>query len=72
MDEIEEYDTFDEMGLKDNILRGIYSLGFEKPSIIQKKGICQIMKKQDLIAQSQSGDRKDCHIYNRITTNIRQ
>ena len=58
MDEIKEYDTFDEMGLKAELLRGVYAYGFEKPSTIQKKGICQVMKKQDLIAQSQSGTGK--------------
>ena len=37
-DTIISYDTFEEFGLKDN-LRGIYSMGFEKPSAIQQKAI---------------------------------
>ena len=32
-------DNFDDMELKDNLLRGIYAFGYEKPSVIQKRGI---------------------------------
>ena len=35
----ESIDSFDTMGLKEGLLRGIYSYGFEKPSAIQQKGI---------------------------------
>jgi superfamily II DNA/RNA helicase len=28
------YESFDEMDLPDNVLRGIYSFGFDKPSSI--------------------------------------
>ena len=31
--------SFDELSLKDEILRGIYSYGFENPSVIQHKSI---------------------------------
>lgn len=50
--------TFDAMGLRDDLLRGIYAYGFEKPSAIQQRAIKQIMKGQDVIAQSQSGTGK--------------
>ncbi|KAK6114153.1 hypothetical protein QQG55_54740 [Brugia pahangi] len=30
-------ENFDEMGLKENLLRGIYASGFEKPSAIQQR-----------------------------------
>ena len=33
---IETYESFDDMGLSDDLLRGIYSLGFEFPSKIQQ------------------------------------
>ena len=46
------------MGLKDEVLRGIYSYGFEKPSVIQQKGIVPIIRGRDLIAQAQSGTGK--------------
>jgi translation initiation factor 4A len=46
------------MDLKQNILRGIFSHGFEIPSTIQQKAIVQIQNKKDLIGQSQSGTGK--------------
>lgn len=59
--ENEEYDIFenwDEIGLNEDLLRGIYSYGFEKPSIIQRNTIPSIIKGKDLIAQAQSGTGK--------------
>lgn len=38
-DEVEGVDDFDDMGLCDQLLRGIYGFGFEKPSMIQQKAI---------------------------------
>jgi len=57
-EDIEIATTFDDMNLQDNLLRGIYSYGFEKPSTIQQKAIIQIIKGTDLIAQAQSGTGK--------------
>ena len=57
-DEIESYDTFDKMNLKEPLLRGIYAYGFEKPSTIQSKAIFPITKGGDVIAQAQSGTGK--------------
>lgn len=37
--QIEKIDNFDNMGLREELLRGIYSYGFEKPSTIQQKAI---------------------------------
>ena len=56
--EIKEYDSFDKMSLKDNLLRGIYAYGFENPSPIQKKAIKKLIDGGDLIAQAQSGASK--------------
>ncbi len=52
-----------ELNLKENLLRGIYSYGFEKPSSIQKKAIYPFIygsngKRKDIIAQAQSGTGK--------------
>jgi hypothetical protein len=47
--------TFDAMNLKPNLLRGIYSYGYEKPSAIQQRAIRPIVQGRDVIAQSQSG-----------------
>lgn len=55
---IEEIDSFDNMGLNDKLLRGIYSYGYEKPSSIQSKAIRPIVDGKDIIAQSQSGSGK--------------
>ena len=50
--------TFDDFDLNDNLLRGIYSYGFENPSDIQCKALPIINAKRDLIAQAQSGTGK--------------
>ncbi|PPS16224.1 hypothetical protein GOBAR_AA04349 [Gossypium barbadense] len=41
---IEPILSFDQMGLKDDLLRGIYNYGFEKPSAIQETGALQAAK----------------------------
>ena len=51
-------ETFDELNLKPELLRGIYGYGFEKPSIIQQKAILPIIQGYDVIAQAQSGTGK--------------
>lgn len=56
--DVKVYDTFDEMSLSDDLLQGIYSFGFEKPSEIQKRGIMPIVEGRDLLAQAQSGTGK--------------
>ncbi|VDO78185.1 unnamed protein product [Heligmosomoides polygyrus] len=57
-EEVEVIPTFDAMGLREPLLRGIYSYGFEKPSAIQQRAIKPIMKGRDVIAQAQSGTGK--------------
>lgn len=51
-------ESFDDMKLKDELLRGIYAYGFEKPSYIQQRGIIPVIKGNDTIAQAQSGTGK--------------
>jgi translation initiation factor 4A len=46
------------MNLKPELLRGIYSYGFETPSEIQKKAILPMSFGRDIIAQAQSGSGK--------------
>ncbi len=54
----ESVDTFDDLGIKEELLRGIYGIkyfyfkgyGYEKPSIIQQKGILPLLKGRDTIA----------------------
>ncbi|CAM8913913.1 unnamed protein product [Rhodiola kirilowii] len=54
----EVYESFDSMGLQENLLRGIYAYGFEKPSAIQQRGIVPFCKGLDVIQQAQSGTGK--------------
>lgn len=49
---------WDEYDLKMELLRGIYSFGFETPSLIQKTAILPIIEKRDVIAQAPSGTGK--------------
>jgi len=51
-------ESFDELELKETLLRGIYAYGFVKPSVIQQKGIIPIIRTHDTIAQAQSGTGK--------------
>ena len=51
-------ENFDDMNLKEELLRGIYAYGFEKPSAIQQRAIKPIIKGRDVIAQAQSGTGK--------------
>jgi translation initiation factor 4A len=46
------------MNLKEDLLRGIYAYGFEKPSGIQQRAIIPLCKGRDIIAQAQSGTGK--------------
>jgi translation initiation factor 4A len=50
--------SFDDMPLHQNLLRGIYSHGFEKPSAIQQRAIVPMIRGGDIIAQAQSGTGK--------------
>lgn len=51
-------DNFDDMDLREELLRGIYGYGFEKPSAIQQRAINPCIKGHDVIAQAQSGTGK--------------
>jgi translation initiation factor 4A len=51
-------DSFDNMDLKPELLRGIYAYGFERPSAIQQRAIIPVTKGHDVIAQAQSGTGK--------------
>lgn len=50
--------SFDQLNIKETILRGVYGYGFEKPSVIQHKSIPVLMSGKDVIAQAQSGTGK--------------
>lgn len=46
------------MGLKKNILKGVYNYGFEKPTYIQQQAIIPFISGHDIIGQAQSGTGK--------------
>mgnify|MGYP000111736257 CR=1 FL=1 len=50
--------SFEDLDINDDLLRGIYSYGFEKPSKIQYKSLPIFDSGKDMIAQSQSGTGK--------------
>ena len=50
--------NWDDFDIKPDLLRGIYSLGFENPSPIQSKAILPMVSKRDIIGQAQSGTGK--------------
>ena len=60
IDHIEEpsVKNWDQLELKNNILRGIYAYGFENPSPIQARAILPIIQGKDIVAQAQSGTGK--------------
>jgi len=52
-EEVDVVPTFDSMGIREDLLRGIYAYGFEKPSAIQQRAIKQIIKVCSLL----------CHLF---------
>ncbi|TFY76666.1 hypothetical protein EWM64_g7345 [Hericium alpestre] len=52
--------TFEELGLHGDLLKGIYDMGFTKPSKIQERALPLLLKDppQNMIGQSQSGTGK--------------
>ncbi|KAL4135797.1 hypothetical protein QTP88_007385 [Uroleucon formosanum] len=57
-EDVEVLTTFDNMKLREDLIRGIYSYGFERPSAIQQRAIKPMIKGRDVIAQAQSGTGK--------------
>ena len=57
-DNITVYESFEDMNYPENLLRGVYSYGFEKPSKIQQMAIVPIKEGRDVLAQAQSGTGK--------------
>jgi translation initiation factor 4A len=68
--------SFEDLNINDDLLRGIYSYGFEKPSNIQYKSLPIFDSGKDMIAQSQSGTGKtgafSIGVLNNIDTNLKK
>ncbi|CAH02843.1 Tif2/Tif1 [Kluyveromyces lactis] len=50
--------SFDDLKLKEELLRGIFGYGFVEPSAIQQRAILPIIEGKDVLAQAQSGTGK--------------
>jgi len=50
--------TWESLNLTENLTRGIYRFGFEKPTPIQQMAILPIIQRKDVVAQAQSGTGK--------------
>ena len=50
--EVQVVTSFNDMGLKEELLRGIYSYDFDKPSAIQQRAVVPILLGRDVIAQA--------------------
>jgi len=53
-----EINSWDELNVSNEILRGIFASGFDKPSPIQRRAIKPLMDGKDIIGQAQSGTGK--------------
>jgi translation initiation factor 4A len=58
MSESVKVENWDDLNINEDILRGIYRYGFEKPTPIQSLAIGPIIEGKDLIGQAQSGTGK--------------
>lgn len=54
----EKCTSFDDLNINDNLKKGIYAYGWEKPSKIQEVGIKPVIDGKDCIIQAQSGTGK--------------
>ncbi|KAF5098420.1 hypothetical protein D0Z03_001221 [Geotrichum reessii] len=66
----EVVESFDDLHLKDDLLRGIYAYGFESPSTIQQRAILPVIKGNDVLAQAQSGTGKTATFSISVLQNI--
>ncbi len=57
-EDIEVCTSFSDMGLREELLKGIFCYGFDKPSAVQQRAIRPIIKGRDVIVQSQNGTGK--------------
>lgn len=64
--------TFEELRLKPQLLRGIYAMGFNRPSKIQETALPMMLAEppQNLIAQSQSGTGKTAAFVLAMLSNV--
>lgn len=66
--------SFDNLGLKEDLMKGIFAHGFQEPATIQTQAIPVIISGKDAIVQAQSGSGKTATFaisaLQRIDTNL--
>jgi ATP-dependent RNA helicase len=48
-EDLEVVKSFDDLTLREELVRGIYAYGFNKPSAVQQRAILPITKRRDVI-----------------------
>lgn len=66
----EVVNSFEDMNLNQDLLRGVFAYGFERPSAIQQRAIAPCIKGHDVIAQAQSGTGKTATFSIAVLQNI--
>ena len=60
--------SFEDLNLKEELLHGIYSTGFELPVNIQQRAILPVIDGHDVVGQAQSGTGKTVYFYHWCAT----
>lgn len=55
---VEAVKSFEEMGLKDGLMKGMFAYGYKRPSAIQQRFVVPFISNKDVIAQASSGTGK--------------
>jgi ATP-dependent RNA helicase DDX19/DBP5 len=69
--------TFEELGLKPELLKGVYNMGYQKPSRIQANALPLLLEEpaKNMIGQSQAGTGKTAcfslNILSRVDTSVK-
>lgn len=66
----EVVNNFEDMHLNNDLLRGVFAYGFERPSAIQQRAIAPCIQGHDVIAQAQSGTGKTATFSIAVLQNI--
>ncbi|GAA9455876.1 DEAD/DEAH box helicase [Helicobacter pylori] len=63
--------SFNDLGLKESVLKSVYEAGFTSPSPIQEKAIPAVLQGRDVIAQAQTGTGKTAAFALPIINNLK-
>lgn len=57
-EDVDVLPTLEALGMKEDLPRGFFAYGFERPSAAQQRAILPVLKGRDVIVQSQNGTSK--------------